>query len=247
MGRIKTVNDNLKFFIDKVQEVPELNIFSLAGGTNLALRFDHRESVDIDLFTDKKLKIEQFKALIDKLLISFRQYTPRIDFTPVKDNRLLWFRMFLAKNDKTTKFDIVQNIPFMFPPENFNGIKMLSSKEIALMKIESVLKRGALKDIYDLNYLTSHIISLPDLWNLFRRKRKKFGNHVNTFTISQHWDPLNFFDALADIRKEFNPPNLEKAFEVQEDFISISEALKQWKHRVKNTSINLNHDTSQTR
>lgn len=129
-------------------------------------------SVDIDLFTNKKLNVKQVKELINTLSVSFRHYIPRIDFKPTKDNRLLWFKMFLIRDGKPVKFDIVQNVPFMFPPEKFNGIKMVAVKDIALMKIASTLRRNALKDIYDLNYLTDHIISLPDLWSLYGKRQK---------------------------------------------------------------------------
>ena len=104
-------------------------------------------SVDIDLFTNKKLNLKQVKELITALSVSFRQYIPRIDFNPTKDNRLLWFKMFLIRDGKPVKFDIVQNVPFMFPPEKFNGINMVAVKDIALMKIASTLRRSALKDI----------------------------------------------------------------------------------------------------
>lgn len=113
--------------------------------------------------------------MINILSASFRQYIPRIDFEPSKDNRLLWFKMFLIRDGKPVKIDIVQNVPFIFPPEKLNGIKMVAVKDVALMKIASTLRRSALKDIYDLNYITDHIITLPDLWDLYRKRQKNTG------------------------------------------------------------------------
>ncbi len=37
--------------IKELQQLPNLNIFALAGCTNLALRYNHRISEDIDLFS----------------------------------------------------------------------------------------------------------------------------------------------------------------------------------------------------
>lgn len=61
MDRIETVSPELRFLTNKIQQTPELNIFDLAGRTNLALRFDHRVSADIDLFTNKKIEINPSK------------------------------------------------------------------------------------------------------------------------------------------------------------------------------------------
>ena len=36
--------------LKKLQDFPSLQQFTLGGGTNLALRFKHRKSIDIDLF-----------------------------------------------------------------------------------------------------------------------------------------------------------------------------------------------------
>lgn len=119
------------------------------------------------------MNLKQIEELIDILSFSFRQYIPRFDFKPTKDKRLLWFKMFLIRDGKVVKFDIIQNVPFMFPTEKINGIKMLAVKDIALMKIASTLIRASLKDIYDLNYIgTNHVLTLTDLWNLFRERQK---------------------------------------------------------------------------
>lgn len=182
------------------------------------------------------MNLKQIEELIDILSFSFRQYIPRFAFKPTKDKRLLWFKMFLIRDGKVVKFDIIQNVPFMFPPEKINGIKMLAVKDIALMKIASTLRRASLKDIYDLNHLTNHVISLPDLWNLFSERQKKHGNNINIFSVNQFWDPLTLFDALADVRKEFNPTDFEKAVIPQKGFPTIFEAFNQWNTKVKNLS-----------
>ena len=54
MGKIKTVSDELYYVIDRAQSIEELKDFGLVGGTSLAIRFDHRVSIDIDLFSNKK-------------------------------------------------------------------------------------------------------------------------------------------------------------------------------------------------
>ena len=230
MDRIETVSPELRFLINKVQHTPELNVFHLAGGTNLALRFDHRVSVDIDLFTNKKIGIESSKKIIKKLSRSFAQFNPSLKLMNDKSNSKTWIRMMVKINNILIRFDIVQNVPFMFSTEVVNGIKMVHVKDIALMKIDSAIGRDALKDMYDLNYITDNIISLPELWELFKKRQKKFQSNTNTFT--KRWDSINFFESLSDVIKKNNPTDLEKSVINQNGFPTITIAYNQWKQKV---------------
>ena len=46
------VSELLWSSLQKLMNAEEFDSFSLVGGTSLSLRLGHRESVDIDLFTD---------------------------------------------------------------------------------------------------------------------------------------------------------------------------------------------------
>ena len=233
MARIETISPELRFLLDKVQRTSELNEFSLAGGTNLALRFDHRISTDIDLFTSKKLGVKKSKNIVDDLIHSFYQYKPDISLRNDNSDHKVWIRMNVIINENPIRFDIIQNVPFMYPTEQVKGIKMAHVLDISLMKIDSVLRRGSLKDMYDLNYITDHVITLPKLWKLYQKRQKRFKHHINTFTANQKWDPINFSDALADVRKEFNPDVLEDAVTQQNGLPSTVKAYNQWRSKVQ--------------
>jgi hypothetical protein len=47
---MKAVSDSLIETILELQQLPSLSTSSLGGGTNLAIRYGHRISYDIDLF-----------------------------------------------------------------------------------------------------------------------------------------------------------------------------------------------------
>ena len=49
--------------IRKLQGLESLSGFALAGGTSLAIRFNHRNSYDIDLFTDQIIGLEGFARI----------------------------------------------------------------------------------------------------------------------------------------------------------------------------------------
>jgi hypothetical protein len=51
MSHHTPVSDELLETIHELQQLSSLSEFGLAGGTNLALRYGHRISVDIDLFS----------------------------------------------------------------------------------------------------------------------------------------------------------------------------------------------------
>lgn len=49
--------------IKELQGLKSLESFALAGGTNLALRYNHRESVDIDLFCTVIIGFKGFQEI----------------------------------------------------------------------------------------------------------------------------------------------------------------------------------------
>lgn len=51
MSDNQAVSQELLETIHELQQLSSLSEFGLAGGTNLALRFGHRISIDIDLFS----------------------------------------------------------------------------------------------------------------------------------------------------------------------------------------------------
>lgn len=61
------ISNELEKTIKELQQLNSLSNFYLAGGTNLAIRYSHRESVDIDLFCENIIGISGFE-LIEKEL-----------------------------------------------------------------------------------------------------------------------------------------------------------------------------------
>ncbi|PWV48881.1 nucleotidyl transferase AbiEii/AbiGii toxin family protein [Chitinophaga sp. S165] len=49
----RALSQELVDAIVELQSLPGLSAFALAGGTSLALRFNHRRSIDIDLFSNQ--------------------------------------------------------------------------------------------------------------------------------------------------------------------------------------------------
>ena len=51
---LNTVTNLLWNTLQKLMSIEEFNSFRLVGGTSLSLKLGHRESVDIDLFSDSE-------------------------------------------------------------------------------------------------------------------------------------------------------------------------------------------------
>jgi predicted nucleotidyltransferase component of viral defense system len=120
-----------------------LKEFSLVGGTSLSLRYGHRKSIDIDLFSPKEFD----PAILDSLLKSdYPEYVYR------GNNRFMLFC-----NVGQVKSDIIHH-PFnlLSPIETIDNIRMFSIEDVAAMKLFAICKRGTRKDFYDVWMLVQH-------------------------------------------------------------------------------------------
>ena len=119
--------------------------FYLVGGTAIALQIGHRESIDFDYFTFKKVKNEAIsKALIKR----FGSY--RLLFSDSESFHVI------VNDVKLTFFQY----PFLIPSEmRFEGIKMPKLLELAAMKAYAIGRRSKWKDYVDLYFLLKDYFS----------------------------------------------------------------------------------------
>lgn len=142
--------------LTRLMQVPLLEPFALAGGTNLSLRFGHRLSIDLDLFTDQSFS-EQ--ALFDELLTVF----PMAIKTDEAKNTLSLFV-------EGVKVDLLAHrYPLVKPFAEESGIRFWSVEDVIAMKLGAVSGRGAKKDFWDLAELLDHF-SLADMLGFFTAK-----------------------------------------------------------------------------
>lgn len=177
--------------IIELQSLPGLSSFALAGGNNLAYRFDHRTSVDIDLFSSQVIGISGFDNMQQELLQYYGQRLINCELIdPGMGEQYPFLRAFISKEDTIIKVEIIQNIALADPFEYIDGIRMLTLKDIGLLKLTSACSRKAKKDIYDLDLITDQI-PLPELFALLEEKRSRF--HAKEF------------ESLFDLDKKQHP------------------------------------------
>lgn len=118
--------------------------FCLVGGTALSLQLGHRESIDIDLFSDHGFDSASIAAHLTK------NYCAEIINTLT--NGVFGFI-------KNVKVDIISHqYPWLRPLETHEGIRMPSLYDIAAMKMHAIVQNGTrLKDFIDLYKLLEQL------------------------------------------------------------------------------------------
>lgn len=123
-----TVAPDTLELVRQLMQLPALDSFALAGGTNLALRYGHRLSIDLDLFTDQFFSTSD---VIDELVRLFPG-------TIVTDESKNFISLFI----RGVKVDLLAHrYPLLQPFENMEQIRFWSVDDVIAMKLGRVLKK----------------------------------------------------------------------------------------------------------
>lgn len=143
-----TVNELLKSSLLKLMAAEEFTQFRLVGGTALSLQIGHRESIDIDLFSDVEYGTLNFKEIEDFLKSNF-EYVDFLDVPPAMGKAY-----FIGEDkDNTVKLDIFYTDTYIQPFIEEDGIRMATIEEIIAMKVDVIQRGGRKKDFWDLHDL----------------------------------------------------------------------------------------------
>lgn len=131
-----TVNKLLKKSLLQLMQSKIFEDFRLVGGTALSLQIGHRESIDIDLFSDVEYGTLNFKAIENYLKENF-EYIDFLDTIPAMGKSY-----FIGENkENTVKIDLYYTDTYIQPVIEVDGIRMATIEEIIAMKID-VVQRG---------------------------------------------------------------------------------------------------------
>lgn len=181
----ETVTPVLINTLNALMENPVFKDFNLVGGTNLSLRFGHRCSDDIDLFTDSEYGSLDFKRFERELSMMF----PYFD-CPDRSDIVGFGRMYYVglNKDDAVKLDLMYTDRFLTAPEIINGIRFEPVEQIAAMKMEAINQGGRKKDWWDLDRLLDiyHLEDLMDLhekWQPWLHEEDKLLNALIDFSV----------------------------------------------------------------
>lgn len=143
-----TVNDLLKNSLIKLMQSDVFNDFRLVGGTALSLQIGHRESIDIDLFSDSEYGTLDFNSIENYLKANF-EYVDFLNTIPAMGKSY-----FIGENKQNTvKLDVYYTDTYIQPYVEVDGVRMATIEEIIAMKIDVVQRGGRKKDFWDLHDL----------------------------------------------------------------------------------------------
>ncbi|THF53141.1 nucleotidyl transferase AbiEii/AbiGii toxin family protein [Flavobacterium supellecticarium] len=139
----ETVSEELWVQLQKLMKDELLKEFVLVGGTALSLKIGHRESIDIDLFTNKDFNVEN---LVIHLQNNYNAILKR--YTKNSINAYV----------EKVKVDIIAHkYPLLKPIEDIMGIRMVSNEDIGAMKLHAIVQSGSrIKDFIDMYFLLEH-------------------------------------------------------------------------------------------
>jgi hypothetical protein len=167
---LNTVESETFKLLQGLMEIPELSEFAIVGGTNLSLKFGHRLSVDLDLFTNLPFEKEEvYQAIIKKY-----PKTIKLD----ERRQTIW----LIINE--VKVDILlHEYPYLKPLELIDGVRFLSLEDVIPLKLEAMATRGVKKDFWDLAELLNHF-SLEQMFYFYSKKytNSDFGHILISMT-----------------------------------------------------------------
>jgi len=155
MLQTQTVVPELMELLNKIMSEKLFSDFNLVGGTALALQMGHRNSIDIDLFGNSEINPELF---IEKLSefgeVNVAQSTKNILITKIDDVKVDFVNY---------KYPLLSDCLFV------ENIRMISTKDIAAMKLNAIAGRGSKKDFIDLYFLLNEY-PLEDILSFYKKK-----------------------------------------------------------------------------
>ena len=143
----------------KLFESPLLSDSYLAGGTGLALSIGHRESVDLDFFSDTPIPVHHLAGMVLEKFVD-----ASVD---VQSHGTLHAQ---AKGTRISFFEYPY--PLLRPVQLFGNVRIADPVDIGCMKLSAIASRGSRRDFFDL-YVIARGRGLPRLLDLFDRKYSK--------------------------------------------------------------------------
>lgn len=205
MGKINQFNSSItpeqKRLLDEFRKDSFLSKnFYFTGGTALSLYYlQHRESVDLDFFSEKPFALEDVVTKIDSWKKSLKLSS--VDYVTIVNTHI--FNL-IFPHKRTVKVD------FNFYPYKrlerqnvINGIMVDSKVDIAVNKLLTIQQRTAVKDFVDLYFLLQDFT----IWDLIEGVKIKFKIEMDPFVIGSDFLKAEDFEYLP---KMIKPLTLEK-------------------------------------
>lgn len=187
-----TVTPLLQDVLMKLMDAKEFNAFRLVGGTALSLYTGHRESIDIDLFTDAPYDSINFEA-IDFFLRTTYPYVQTDNYGIIGMGKSYSVGL---NQEEAVKLDLYYTDEFIADIQLIDGIRLASIEDIIAMKIDVISRGGRKKDFWDLHelkgdYTITEMLALHKKRYPYSHDVDLIENNFKDFTIAdEEFDPV---------------------------------------------------------
>lgn len=164
-----------RFLLRELSEQKFMRDFYLAGGTAVALFFRHRQSQDLDFFTQKSFSSPNLIKNL-KTLGKFQGFKSSKDTLSGNLNDI-----------KVSFFSLPYGL--LNPSLKYKNLQIADIIDLALMKILAISDRGTKRDFIDLYFICQKIKPLDELLFLFQKKFGKYDYNIHHIIKS-----LSYFD-----------------------------------------------------
>lgn len=180
---------NTDELFQSLREQSWLSDFYLAGGTGLALQYGHRQSEDLDWFTEDKFQTDKLRQKLAEL--------GEFELFNEAENTVE------GVLDKVKVSFMTYSYPLLKDSKKWKGVKIADPLDISIMKLGAIAGRNTKKDFIDLYFfLNKQDYSLEQL---LKEADKKFS--------PEKYDPYHVYKSLTYFKgadKEPMPKMLKK-------------------------------------
>ena len=220
----ETVTPFMLQTLRSLMQQPALNSFQLAGGTSIALLTGHRQSIDLDLFTNQPINHQEIDLII-------RPMSPGT----TKQNQIgVLYELSDFNGKAALKIDFCNwRTPFLYPPVVIDGLRLTDLRDSCADKLNAIANRDELKDAWDIAELLKHY-TLAEMVSFYRHKHP-FLNAKEPLQALTNFDynkPVGFWvynsETLASTRARIS--DALRAFQqkpVQEKQLTVPEAYRE--------------------
>jgi len=182
----ESVNNETLELIINLQNKKYLQKFYLVGGTALALQLGHRQSIDIDLFSNFSFDAQE---ILEQLSYDFQF---KLFYSTINT---------LKGSINNIQVDILAH-RYQYIAETIiqNNISMVSLQDIAAMKLNAISTNGQrAKDFIDIFYLLK-IYKMSDIINFYKKKYNQ-DNDINILKSLIYFDDVDIAELPVMLRE----------------------------------------------
>ena len=158
MGDASGLSDEQRSALGRLSEIPMMAGFYLAGGTALGIHLGHRRSIDLDFFSRTP------SADLDAAKASIAHSFDRVEVIAQTDGSL-----HLLCDGLPIDF-VRYPYPPLDPPDEALGVGLAQLRDLAVMKLAAISRRGLRRDFWDLREIVETGLTLRECGAAYRQR-----------------------------------------------------------------------------